>query len=192
MNTKSRGITLGATVTDPGTDSFTYTWSVTKGDTECAAGTGATFTFTPDDNGVYTVTLTAMDEDGATGTTSGSVTVTDVAPTLTLSGAATVDEGSSYTLNFSVGSDPGTDTLTGWTINWGDGATETVAGSAASATHIYADGPASYTISATASDEDGTYAAANTISVTVANVAPTAAITGLPATSTEGTAAFFF
>ena len=43
----------------------------------------------------------------------------DVAPTLAISGAASVNEGSSYTLNLS-SSDPGADTITQWTINWGD------------------------------------------------------------------------
>ena len=37
---------------------------------------------------------------------------------------------------------------------------------------------ASYTISATATDEDGTFAAGNTVAVTVHNVAPTLAISG--------------
>ena len=52
-------------------------------------------------------------------------------------------------------------------------------------THTYADGTASYTISATATDEDGTYAAGNTVSVTVNNVAPTANAGG-PYTVDEG------
>ena len=45
-------------------------------------------------------------------------------------------------------------------------------------THTYADGRHNYTISATATDEDGTYAAGNTVAVTVNNVAPTLAISG--------------
>jgi Ca2+-binding RTX toxin-like protein len=49
-----------------------------------------------------------------------------------------------------------------------------VSGNPSSVTHTYADGDANYTISATATDEDGTYAAGNTVAVTVNNVAPTA------------------
>ena len=45
-------------------------------------------------------------------------------------------------------------------------------------THVYPDGPNDYIISATATDEDGTYAAGNTVAVHVANVAPTIALTG--------------
>ena len=40
-------------------------------------------------------------------------------------------------------------------------------GNPASVTHTYADGPNNYAISATATDEDGTYAAGNTVAVTV-------------------------
>ena len=43
----------------------------------------------------------------------------------------------------------------------------------------------SYTISATATDEDGTFAAGNTVAVTVNNVAPTLTISGAAA-STKG------
>ncbi len=106
-----------------------------------------------------------------------AVTVNNVAPTLAISGAASVNEGSTYTLNLS-SSDPGADTISQWTINWGDGPAQTVTGNPASVTHTYADGTAHYTISATATDEDGTYAAGNTVAVTVNNVAPTLAISG--------------
>ena len=92
-----------------------------------------------------------------------------------LSGAANVNEGSTYTLNLS-SSDPGADTISQWTINWGDGGpAQVVTGHPASATHVYADGNSTshYTISATATDEDGTYTAGNTVAVNVNNVAPT-------------------
>ena len=36
-------------------------------------------------------------------------------------------------------------------------------GNPSSVTHVYADGPNSYTVSATATDEDGTFAAGNTV-----------------------------
>jgi len=93
------------------------------------------------------------------------VTVNNVAPTLAINGAASVNEGSSYTLNLS-STDPGADTISKWTINWGDG-TQVVSGHPSSVTHTYADGTHNYTISATATDEDGTYAAGNTVAVIV-------------------------
>lgn len=65
--------------------------------------------------------------------------------------------GSLYVLSLAA-SDPGVDTITSWTITWGDGVIETVAGNPPSVTHVYADGPNTYTISATGTDEDGTFA----------------------------------
>jgi len=106
----------------------------------------------------------------------GFVAVHDVAPTLAISGAANVNEGASYTLNLS-SLDPGADTVNQWTVNWGDGI-EVVSGNPTSVAHTYADGDANYTISATATDEDGTYAAGNTVAVAVHNVAPTLVLSG--------------
>jgi hypothetical protein len=113
--------------------------------------------------------------------------VHNVAPTLSISGAADVDEAAVYTLNLS-SFDPGPDSITSWTINWGDGS-EVVTGNPTSVTHTYADGDANYTISATATDEDGTFAAGNTVDVMVHNVAPTAndATFDLPENSPNGT-----
>jgi hypothetical protein len=77
-----------------------------------------------------------------------------------------VDEDATYTLTLS-SSDPGADTIASWDIDWGDGNVETVSGDPTSATHIYSSGPNDYTISATATDEDGTWAAGNTVDVHV-------------------------
>ena len=100
-----------------------------------------------DGDASYVISATATDEDGtyAAGNTV-AVTVHDVGPTLVISGAADTDEGASYTLNLSA-SDAGADTITQWTINWGD-SIEVVSGNPASVTHTYADGDANYTISA--------------------------------------------
>src|SRR5205807_395781 len=146
--------------------------------TQIVTGNPASVSHTyADGNANYTISATASDEDGtfAAGN-SVAVMVNNVAPTLVLSGAASVNEGSNYTLNLS-STDPGADTISQWTVNWGDG-TQAVSGNPTSVTHTYADGIAHYTISATATDEDGTYAAGNTVAVTVNNVAPTLAISG--------------
>ena len=72
-------------------------------------------------------------------------------------------------------SDPGTDTVSSWTINWGDGSSSDVAGSPASVDHVYSvAGP--FQISAGATDEDGSYdAAPKGVLVTIPNIAPAAA-----------------
>ena len=172
-------ILLAAHVTDPGTCITDYSWTITKNGAAYATGDADTLSFTPDDNGTYGVTLAVTDSSGETGTACGTVVVTDVAPTLVVDGAAQVDEGAVYTLGFSATDDPGTDTVTGWTIDWGDGTqAESLAADATGATHTYAEGPATHTVTVTAVDEDGAHDA--TQHVTVNNVAPVATIDGLP------------
>jgi hypothetical protein len=56
-------ITLGSVVTDPGADTFTYAWSVTRNGTEVATGTSDQITFTPTVPGDHVVTLTITDDD---------------------------------------------------------------------------------------------------------------------------------
>ena len=100
-------------------------------------------------------------------------------------GAATID-GATYTLNLS-GTEVGPQTITGWTITWGDGsAPQSVTGNPASVTHVYGAGADNYTITATATDEDGTYAAGNSVSVAVNNVAPANVSAGGPYAVDDG------
>src|SRR5207248_2167163 len=68
-------------------------------------------------------------------------------------------------------------TFIGWSIDWGDGHTDTITGNPSTATHVYADGSDSFVIHANAADDTGTYAA-NTQSITVNNVAPTISLSG--------------
>jgi Ca2+-binding RTX toxin-like protein len=101
-----------------------------------------------------------------------TVTVANVVPVLTISGEAEVNEGSPYTLGLT-SSDPGCDTITGWTIKWGDGTAEqSIVGNPPSVNHTYADGGKTYPIIALATDEDGTYSAGNTVDVKVLDMAP--------------------
>ena len=98
------------------------------------------------------------------------MTGNNVAPTWCISWASVVDEGE-YTLALSSNNDPGGDTISSWEINWGDGDIETVQGNPGSVPHRF-DGDATYTITARATDEDGTYDA-NELVINVGNVAPT-------------------
>ena len=54
-------------------------------------------------------------------------------------------------------SDAGDDTITSWTVNWGDGTIETFAGNPSSVTHVYSNDAAglSFNITVSATDEDG-------------------------------------
>ena len=111
-------------------------WTINWGDSiEVVSGNPASVSHTYADGDVnYVITASATDEDGtfAAGSTV-AVAVHNVAPTLAISGAASVDEGSSYTLNLS-SSDPGTDSIAQWTIDWGD-SVEVVTGNPTSVTH---------------------------------------------------------
>jgi hypothetical protein len=133
------------------------------------------------DAGIVTVRATVTDRDGASFEAFTGVRVAEVAPKLTLQGAAKGTEGQSYSLKLSA-SDPGRDTINRWTIDWGDGSSQTVDAATATLNHVFADNGA-LTIRVTAQDDDGVYRA--TKAVTVANVAPTITLSG-PATIIEG------
>src|SRR5262249_19531937 len=119
---------------------------------------GTSLTFTPPDNGSYTATFTATDKDGGSTIDFASVNVTNVVPVLTLGGNASLAQGSPFTPDPSA-VDPGPDTIAKWSVNWGDGSSDVFNGSPSAVTHVYADGPGSYRVRASATDEDGTWAA---------------------------------
>jgi uncharacterized delta-60 repeat protein len=79
-----------------------------------------------------------------------------VPPVVSVSGPSTASVGVPYTLSLSAGSDPGTDSISGWRIDWGDGSVDTLTGNPTSATHTYLQAQ-SRTITAVARDEDGEY-----------------------------------
>ncbi|UCH89829.1 MAG: PKD domain-containing protein, partial [Thermoplasmata archaeon] len=109
---------------DPDGDPITYLWDLDND--------GVYDDATPNpghawyDDGTYNVVLQVSDGK-ETDTDTATITINDVAPTLGLTGPASVSEGSIYTLGLS-SSDPGTDTITSWEIDWGDGNIETVTG----------------------------------------------------------------
>jgi uncharacterized delta-60 repeat protein len=163
-------------------------WEIDWGDeVEIFAGNPTSVTHTyADGDANYVISASFTNGLGTTpvGNTV-AVAVHNVAPALTISGAADVDEAALYTLTLS-SDDPGDDTITQWTIDWGD-EIEMISGNPASVTHTYEDGDANYVISATATDEDGAFAAGNTVAVMVHNVDPTAEAGG-PYTSIGGLA----
>jgi YD repeat-containing protein len=120
------------------------------------------------DNGGYTVTVTADDQQGqANSVETGSfeVTVHNVAPVASVTGANGLNTGSSYTLNVGAVVDPGPDTRTGYSINWGDGTTNNFTPdewttAAGTFTHTYTANSAAETgrtITVNTADEDGTF-----------------------------------
>ena len=136
----------------------------------------------PDGPSSHTVNVRVTDGDSGAATGATTVSVENVEPTIVISGASNVDEGSSYSLTLGAVTDPGTDTVTDYTVNWGDGSSNTY-GTNGVKTHTYADGPDNHAITVDLTDEDDTFIdQANALSVTVDNVKPTVAIDSLTGT----------
>ena len=117
-----------------------------------------------------TVTLRITDDDGATDEDTAIVAITNIAPTIIVEGGDTVTEGSEYSLTLGTITDPGIDTVTHWTVHWGDGETKTY-DSGGEKTHIY-DHDGAYTIIVDLVDEDGTFTGVASKEIAVNPVGP--------------------
>lgn len=119
----------------------------------------------------YSISVSVNDgQDSVTATQ--AVTVNNVAPTISLSGAGHVNEGALYALSLGAITDPGLDTVTSYSVDWGDGVStsytaDQVSASGGIVTHTYANGAAKELISVGLSDEDGTFANAGSLEVEV-------------------------
>ncbi|MHB1186316.1 PKD domain-containing protein, partial [Thiobacillus sp.] len=193
--------TLNIVGSDPAGANDTLSYSIDWGDGSAAQNLTAaqlaalsgnvTHLFADDQDGPVnatprTIQVTVADEDGGSSSTNKSVTVNNVAPVITLAGANSVNEGATYTLTLGTVTDPGTDTVSSYVVNWGDGSSDTYA-STGDVTHTYADGTSSPTITVDLVDEDGTHTAAGSKSLTVNNVAPTAVLLGADSLDEGGT-----
>jgi 6-phosphogluconolactonase (cycloisomerase 2 family) len=176
-------VTFTATASDVGGagDPLTYAFDF-NGDSvyDASNGTGVT-TFAFVSAGTYTVGVRATDSDGASVSGTATVIVSAAVPAVyAISGPAIGTEGTSYSLTLGPTAQP----ATGWTINWGDGTTDALGGTASAKTHTYLDDGA-YTISTLAATASGTFAT-NQVAVAIADVPPTPTISGL-ANTNEGT-----
>jgi hypothetical protein len=134
------------------------------------------------DNKIQTVTAQIKDKDGGTTSLSTQVVINNVPPALTISGPSLTYAGNVYSLNLSA-VDPGDDTTISWDINWGDGTVTTISPAAPQAYRVYSV-PGTYFISASATDDDGTYIAPMGVPVTVALMPST--ITGTVINDVDG------
>lgn len=147
-------------------DTLTYAWDLDNDGIYGETNEPVTLTSTVDwatlqsfgidDDGIYTIGLQVNDGNGGIDTATATVTVNNSSPVLSTTGVGSVETGSTYTLNLS-STDAGNDTITSWTINWGDGTIETLAGNPSTATHTYTQAGFTYNILVSATDEDGTY-----------------------------------
>jgi hypothetical protein len=190
--------TYGYSIADPGQD------AVASVDTSCGAHGTKTSATNTDTSGSFTcsfadgpatsvVSASATDSDGAAGNlATQTVTVKNVAPKVTLAGAnvLAVDEGSTHTYDYSI-ADAGQDTVQSVATSCGANGVK-LAGSdshdnsSGSFRCRFPDGPASSSVTASATDSDGATGAEAAQSVAVANVAPTVHVSGDPSVD-EGT-----
>jgi YD repeat-containing protein len=149
-----------------------YTASVNWGDgttttgnvvasTDCNYSFEVTGNHTYPSEGDYTPTVT-ITTSGVSNVVSDSVSVQ---PVLTIAGANTTIEGVPYTLNLSAAG-LGSDTISSWSIQWGDGPNQSILSNPSSVTHNYTTSGL-MTISATATDQDGTHLGSDSWTVDV-------------------------
>ena len=151
--------------------------------------------FADDEDGPINATdrlieVTVSDEDGGSSSSSRTVTVNNVAPIALIAGAAMVDTGATYQLNIGAITDPGTDTVTDYLVDWGDGSSDSytaaeLATLGGTVEHTYAD-LGDKSIAVTATDEDGAFAL-GAVDLTVEPLPDTVSVNaGGPTTLDEG------
>jgi PKD repeat protein len=177
---EGQSLSFTGSATDPGADTFTYSWSF--GDGGSAPGATVSHTYVDEGTGTYTVTLTVVDDDGGSDTVTQLVTVSNVNPTIDsfVVPASGVEAG---VLSFtSTASDVGTADTLSYLWNFGDSNTST----AQNPTHIYQDeGTGTYTVTLTVTDNDGGSVSTNT-TIPIANVNPVAGAIVGPSSGIEG------
>jgi PKD repeat protein len=164
---------------DPGlTDSHTILWEPGDGSGPIAGGN--TFSHSYQDQGSYTLSVTITDNDSGSSTDSLSVSIDNHPPILSDLIAPNGGEGQILAFSITV-EDPGPNDILSYSWDFGDGSSDS---GSTTTQHAYAD-DGSYTVTFTASDQDG---GTTTISseIIVSNLAPGIDSLTVPAASNEG------
>lgn len=173
--------TLDLSAMDPGDDAIQQ-WIVDWGDgqVDVFLASLATVTHRYQLTGDRVISIQAFDEDnlgGAAYQLTQRILINPVAPTVRrLNGIQTAQEGGEVVLELeAVG--PKLGAIDFWTIDWGDGAVEQIAGNPSTVNHTYADDGV-YNITAVLAGSAGTFPADNSLTIRVDNVAPALNISG--------------
>jgi hypothetical protein len=182
-------IDAGATFTGQGSVTDPGTADVFKATVDYGDGTGIqNLTLNPGNTfdlshiyvgtGTFTVTVTVLDNGGGTGTGTFTVTVANAAPVVTVPADVALDEGEAFTGGGSF-TDAGTGPWTA-TVDYGDGTgVQTLTlndDKTFTLDHAFVD-DGTFTVTVAVTDEAGAVGTASFVA-TVANVAPTASISG--------------
>jgi hypothetical protein len=183
-NTVTEGTAINVTATgSAGTaaenaSGLTFTWSVSKlhngvttNNFASGSGTGSSdaISFVADDEGTYTLTVTATDVNGTSTSTTQAIVSNPVDPTTAISGPAdgVVYQNRLFTFTASSPSPVDQAAPFTFTINWGDGNTQTVTSPAVLVVgHAYT-ATGSYTVSVYATDQSGLVGFTTTQAITI-------------------------
>ncbi len=173
----------GSPSSDPDGTIVLYAWTFGDGD----SANGATTTHVYDAAGTYTVGLTVTDDDGLTDTITTNITIAAPVnqPPVAVASASPLTAATDAAVRFdSVGSNDPDGTIVSYAWDFGDGAT----GAGVSPTHRY-DDDGTWVATLTVTDDRGGIGT-DTVTVTITNRPPVAAVSG-PLTTTTNTNTVF-
>ena len=175
-------VTLDGSFTDPDSTvhAATIDWGdgtapVVIGNAAIISGGNGQFTLpsrthTYADNGDYTITVTVTDATNggqplSSVVQTATLTVNDVVPVAVITGGDPTEANSGYVLNIGTPTDPGTDPITQYTVDWGDG-TQSVVSNPGDVLHVYKDW-GNFNISVSATDDAGLVTTLGTAAATI-------------------------
>ncbi len=122
----------------------------------------------------YSISLRVVDNLGWSNVANANLTVGDTSPSITVTGSGSAVQQNDYTVSFSA-VDPGTETISKWIVQWGDGTSDELAAGSSTATHRYSS-TGNFSILVQLQDGDGVHnAVAHQVTVVAGNAAPVAA-----------------
>ncbi len=199
LNEGSSTTLAAAATATPGSTISRIEWDNNyNGTTFRPAATGRSFRFNATNNGTRVVAARAIDSLSRVSTVvTRTLTIADVAPTISITSGNTSGEGQAYTLNWRY-TDPGNggnDLVTSWSVNWGDGNTDTFNSAVPkstlrSAEHAYST-QGSYTVTLTAVQQNGSHNLTRVLAVAQVNPIVTVSTTDISIDEGESAAISF-